>query len=90
MSKWMSIYEKMVQKGREFDDIYDLMAIRIVVENVRTSGWTSGPPVAALATNVERDTRSFRAYRFQLTGAASATTALTVAAISSSPTALGM
>jgi len=30
-----SIYEKMVQKGREFDDIYDLMAIRIVVENVR-------------------------------------------------------
>ncbi|MFZ9706642.1 MAG: RelA/SpoT family protein [Ilumatobacteraceae bacterium] len=30
-----SIYEKMVQKGREFDDIYDLMAVRIVVENVR-------------------------------------------------------
>ncbi|MEY2765148.1 MAG: hypothetical protein RL552_53 [Actinomycetota bacterium] len=30
-----SIYEKMVQKGREFDDIFDLMAIRIVVENVR-------------------------------------------------------
>jgi len=26
-----SIYEKMVQKGREFDDIYDLLAIRIVV-----------------------------------------------------------
>jgi len=28
-----SIYEKMVQKGREFDDIYDLLAIRIVVES---------------------------------------------------------
>ena len=26
-----SIYEKMVQKGRDFDEIYDLMAIRIVV-----------------------------------------------------------
>jgi len=30
-----SIYEKMVQKGREFDDIFDLMAVRIVVESVR-------------------------------------------------------
>ena len=30
-----SIYEKMVQKGREFDDIFDLMAIRIVVDDVR-------------------------------------------------------
>ncbi|NCV97035.1 MAG: bifunctional (p)ppGpp synthetase/guanosine-3',5'-bis(diphosphate) 3'-pyrophosphohydrolase, partial [Acidimicrobiia bacterium] len=30
-----SIYEKMMQKGREFDDIYDLMAIRIVVDSVR-------------------------------------------------------
>ena len=28
-----SIYEKMVQKGREFDDIYDLLAIRIVVQS---------------------------------------------------------
>ena len=28
-----SIYEKMVQKGRDFDEIYDLMAIRIVVES---------------------------------------------------------
>ncbi len=28
-----SIYEKMVQKSREFDDIYDLLAIRIVVES---------------------------------------------------------
>ncbi len=28
-----SIYEKMVQKGRDFDDIYDLMAIRIVVDS---------------------------------------------------------
>ena len=30
-----SIYEMMVQKGREFDDIFDLMAVRIVVDNVR-------------------------------------------------------
>ncbi|MEY3615675.1 MAG: pyrophosphokinae [Actinomycetota bacterium] len=30
-----SIYEKMVQKGREFDDIFDLMAVRIVVDDVR-------------------------------------------------------
>lgn len=28
-----SIYEKMVQKDRDFDDIYDLMAIRIVVDS---------------------------------------------------------
>ncbi len=28
-----SIYEKMVQKSLEFDDIYDLLAIRIVVES---------------------------------------------------------
>ncbi len=28
-----SIYEKMVQKGRDFDEIYDLMAIRIVVDS---------------------------------------------------------
>ena len=28
-----SIYEKMVQKSREFDDIYDLLAIRIVVQS---------------------------------------------------------
>ena len=28
-----SIYENMVQKGREFDDIYDLLAIRIVVQS---------------------------------------------------------
>jgi hypothetical protein len=47
---------------------------QIVVENVRTSGWTVGPGDPALAPHLERDTRSFRAYRFQLTGAASATT----------------
>ena len=30
-----SIYEKMVQKERDFDDIFDLAAIRIIVDNVR-------------------------------------------------------
>ncbi|MEQ8719257.1 MAG: bifunctional (p)ppGpp synthetase/guanosine-3',5'-bis(diphosphate) 3'-pyrophosphohydrolase [Acidimicrobiales bacterium] len=30
-----SIYEKMVVRGREFDDIYDLVGIRVIVENVR-------------------------------------------------------
>ncbi|MBA2624919.1 MAG: bifunctional (p)ppGpp synthetase/guanosine-3',5'-bis(diphosphate) 3'-pyrophosphohydrolase, partial [Acidimicrobiia bacterium] len=29
-----SIYEKMVAKGREFDDIFDLVGIRVVVERV--------------------------------------------------------
>ena len=28
-----SIYEKMVQKGRDFDEIHDLMAIRVVVDS---------------------------------------------------------
>ena len=30
-----SIYEKMVQKGREFDEIFDLVAIRIIVDSVK-------------------------------------------------------
>jgi len=30
-----SIYEKMVVKGREFDDIFDLVGIRVVVETVK-------------------------------------------------------
>jgi guanosine-3',5'-bis(diphosphate) 3'-pyrophosphohydrolase len=30
-----SIYEKMVLKGREFDEIYDLVGIRVVVDSVR-------------------------------------------------------
>jgi GTP pyrophosphokinase len=30
-----SLYEKMMQKGRGFDEIFDLMAIRIVVESVK-------------------------------------------------------
>jgi GTP diphosphokinase / guanosine-3',5'-bis(diphosphate) 3'-diphosphatase len=30
-----SIYEKMVLKGREFDDIFDLVAVRVIVESVK-------------------------------------------------------
>ena len=30
-----SIYEKMVQKGREFDEIFDLVAVRIIVDSVK-------------------------------------------------------
>ena len=30
-----SIYEKMVQKGREFDDIFDLIAVRVIVDSVK-------------------------------------------------------
>ena len=30
-----SIYQKMVTRGREFDDIYDLVGIRVLVEDVR-------------------------------------------------------
>ncbi len=32
-----SIYEKMVLKGRSFDEIFDLVGIRVIVENVRDS-----------------------------------------------------
>src|SRR5438093_6219682 len=32
-----SIYEKMVVKGREFDEIYDLVGIRVIVESVKDS-----------------------------------------------------
>ena len=30
-----SIYEKMVLKGREFDEIYDLVGIRVIVDSVK-------------------------------------------------------
>jgi GTP pyrophosphokinase len=33
--QYYSIYQKMVVRGREFDDIYDLVGIRIIVESVR-------------------------------------------------------
>jgi len=32
---YWSIYEKMVVKGREFDDIFDLVGIRVVVDSVK-------------------------------------------------------
>jgi GTP pyrophosphokinase len=33
--QYYSIYQKMVVRGREFDEIYDLVGIRILVDNVR-------------------------------------------------------
>ena len=32
--QYWSIYEKMVVKGKEFDDIYDLVGVRVIVESV--------------------------------------------------------
>jgi len=32
---YYSVYQKMVVRGREFNDIYDLVGIRVLVENVR-------------------------------------------------------
>ena len=33
--QYYSIYQKMVQRGREFDEIYDLVGIRVLVNNIR-------------------------------------------------------
>lgn len=33
--QYYSIYQKMVVRGREFDDIYDLVGIRVIVQDVR-------------------------------------------------------
>jgi guanosine-3',5'-bis(diphosphate) 3'-pyrophosphohydrolase len=33
--QYYSIYQKMVLRGREFDDIYDLVGIRVIVQEVR-------------------------------------------------------
>ena len=33
--QYYSIYQKMVQRGREFDEIYDLVGIRVLVNSVR-------------------------------------------------------
>lgn len=32
---YYSIYEKMVHRGKEFDDIYDLVGVRVIVESVK-------------------------------------------------------
>ena len=46
----------------------------IAVENRRTSGWSEGPPLAAPATTLARESRAFRVYDVALTpGAAPAT-----------------
>ncbi len=33
--QYYSIYQKMVQRGREFDEIYDLVGVRVLVNNIR-------------------------------------------------------
>jgi (p)ppGpp synthase/HD superfamily hydrolase len=33
-----SIYEKMVIRGKEFDELYDLVGIRVIVESEKDSG----------------------------------------------------
>src|SRR5699024_10577291 len=32
---YYSIYQKMIVRGREFDDIHDLMGVRVLVDSVR-------------------------------------------------------
>jgi quercetin dioxygenase-like cupin family protein len=46
----------------------------IAVENRRTSGWSSGPPLVAPATKLAREARAFRLYDVTLEGDASETT----------------
>jgi len=37
---FFSVYQKMVVRGREFNDIYDLVGIRVLVEDVESSSWS--------------------------------------------------
>ena len=39
---YYSIYQKMVVRGREFDDIYDLVGVRVLVENLNDTYATLG------------------------------------------------
>ena len=32
---YYSIYQKMIVRGKEFDDIYDLVAVRVIVDTVQ-------------------------------------------------------
>ena len=32
---YYSVYQKMIVRGRDFEDIFDLIAVRVLVENIR-------------------------------------------------------